>query len=105
MPALHFYENSTCQKSVNEVKLVKYESKNAQVQTWKFIWPWRPVQSTKGHLISKANPKLLIWTKNQRKYFLISALASKSGQIKKIYDKYEINSNKPGLYQASLFNK
>ena len=39
---------------------------------------------TKGQLISKANSKLFIWTKNQRKYFYISAQASKSGQIKKI---------------------
>ena len=38
----------------------------------------------KGQLISKTNFKVFIWTKNQRKYFCISALASKSGQIKKI---------------------
>ena len=49
---------------------------------------------TKGQLISKANFKVFIWTKNQRKYFLISVLASKSGQIKKISDKYMINSIK-----------
>ena len=34
MPDMHFFfENTTCQKAVNEVKSVKYESKNAQVQT------------------------------------------------------------------------
>ena len=33
---------------------------------------------TKGQLISKANSKLFTWTKNQRKYFCISALASKN---------------------------
>ena len=38
----------------------------------------------KGQLILKANSNLFIWTKNQHKYFCISALASKSGQIKKI---------------------
>ena len=36
----------------------------------------------KGQLISKADLKVLIWTKNQRKYFCISALASKMSQLK-----------------------
>ena len=36
------------------------------------------VAPAKGQLISKANSKLFIWTKNQRKYFCISALASKN---------------------------
>ena len=40
--------------------------------------------SAKGQLILKANCKVFIWTKNQWKYFCISALASKRGQIKKI---------------------
>ena len=40
------------------------------------------VPPTKSQLISKANSKQ--YHLNQRKYFLISALASKSGQIKKI---------------------
>ena len=39
---------------------------------------------TKVQLISKANSKLFIWTKNQQKYFCIPALASKSGRVKKI---------------------
>ena len=43
---------------------------------------WITVQF-KGQLISKANSKLFIWTKNQRKLFCISALASISGRIKK----------------------
>ena len=36
--------------------------------------------ATKGQLISKANFKVFIWTKTQRKYFCISAQASKMGQ-------------------------
>ena len=49
----------------------------------------------KGQLISKANSKLFIWTKKPTKFFFcISELASKSGQIKKISDKYMTNSNK-----------
>ena len=45
----------------------------------------------KGQLISKANSKLFIWTKKQRKYFCISALASKMGQIIKIMAHYHAN--------------
>ena len=36
---------------------------------------------SKGQLISKADLKIFIWTKNQQKYFGISALSSlKKGQ-------------------------
>jgi hypothetical protein len=42
------------------------------------------IRLSKGQLISKANSKFSFEPKNQRKYFCISALASKSGQIKKI---------------------
>jgi hypothetical protein len=48
----------------------------------------------KGQLISKANSKLFIWTQKPTIFFCISALASKSGRIKKIYDKYMINGIK-----------
>ena len=37
----------------------------------------------KGQLISKANFEVFIWTKNQRKYFCISAQASKRKTLKK----------------------
>ena len=45
----------------------------------------------KGQLISKANFEVFIWTKNERKYFCISALASKMGKIKKIMAHYHAN--------------
>jgi hypothetical protein len=46
---------------------------------------------TKGQLILKANFEVFIGTKNQRKYFCISALASKMGQIIKIMAHYHAN--------------
>ena len=58
------------------LKFWTLESRKASVGIW--------IQGTKGQLISKANSKLCIWTKNQRNYFCISVLASKSDQIKKI---------------------
>jgi hypothetical protein len=39
---------------------------------------------SKGQLISKANSKLFFEPKNQQKHFLIAALVSKCGGIKKI---------------------
>ena len=46
----------------------------------------------KGQLISKGPFKDPFAPKNEQKYFCISALASKKGRIKKIQDKYMINS-------------
>ena len=46
------------------------------------LTPTKAIRINKGQLISKAN--FSFESKNQRKYFCISALASKSGQIKKI---------------------
>ena len=40
-------------------------------------------KTTKGQLILKANIIALICTKNERKYFLISALATKKGRNQK----------------------
>ena len=45
----------------------------------------------KGQLISKEDLKVFIWTKNQGKYFCISALASKLSQLKKIMAHYRAN--------------
>ena len=39
---------------------------------------------TKGQLISNANSRLFIWIKKPTNFLFISALASKSGRIKKI---------------------
>ena len=41
----------------------------------------------KGHLISKAIYKLFIGAKKPTKYFCISVLVSKNGQINKMWDK------------------
>ena len=49
---------------------------------------WLFVYLAKGQLISKAHFEVFIWTKNQRKYFCISALASKMGLIIKIMADY-----------------
>ena len=46
-------------------------------------------ENVEGQLISKA--KLSIEPKNERKYFYISALASKMGQIIKIMAHYHAN--------------
>ena len=46
---------------------------------------------TKGQLISKANFECSFEPKNERKYFCISALASKMGQIIKIMGHYHAN--------------
>ena len=45
----------------------------------------------KGQIILKANFLVLICTKNRTKLFLISALASKMGQIKKTKALYYVN--------------
>ena len=45
----------------------------------------------KGQLIARAGMKVFIEPKTQRKYFCISALASKMGQIKKIIACYHTN--------------
>ena len=57
----------------------KQEVKIAKIQGLYFLF-----LSDKGQLISKANIKVFIWTKKQTKYFCISALASKSGQINEL---------------------
>ena len=44
--------------------------------------------------VLKVSLKFSFEPKNQQKYFCTSALASKSGRIKKTSDKYMINSNK-----------
>ena len=56
----------------------------AMLILWSSQVPILLSRASKGQLISKANSKVFIWTKNQRKYFCISGLASKSGQIRKI---------------------
>ena len=48
-------------------------------------------KALKGQLISKANFEIFIWTKNERKYFCISAIASKMGQTIKIFAHYHAN--------------
>ena len=53
-----------------------------------FIWAQL---DSKGQLISKANFEVFIWTKKRTKYFYISALASKIGQIIKIMAHYHAN--------------
>ena len=49
----------------------------------------KSIMLTKGQLISKA--KFSFEPKTERKYFCISALASKMGQIKKIMAHYHAN--------------
>ena len=53
------------------------EKSSDDSQSNRFIPPKLKSCSAKGQLISKANFKFFIWTKNQWKYFCISALASK----------------------------
>ena len=57
------------------------------LQFWRLDWTglerplaWLNIDRfcPKGQLILKANFKAFIWTKNQRKYFCVSALASKN---------------------------
>ena len=46
---------------------------------------------TKGQIISEWLLDVFIGTKNERKYFCISALASKMGQIIKVMAHYHAN--------------
>ena len=53
-------------------------TKNIFNVNFKLLWKSLILACAKGKLISKANLKVFIWTKNQRKCFCISALASKN---------------------------
>ena len=60
------------------------------------IYPWlfirRILSTPKGQIISEWLLDVFIWTKEtKRKYFCISALASKMGQIRKIMAHYHAN--------------
>ena len=52
---------------------------------------WQISSLSKGQFISKADLKVFIWTKNQRKHFCISALVSKMSQLKRIMAHYHAN--------------
>ena len=58
-----------------------------------FFKIYRIVNQTKGQIISEWLLDVFIWswTKNERKYFCISTLASKMGQIIKIMAHYHAN--------------
>ena len=74
--AIYYWKQK--KKPASKIRMIKNKRKIGPYNSpaWQFY-----ESSTKGQSISKANFEVFIWTKNERKYFCIFALASKMGQI------------------------